>query len=235
MMNYKINYRNKTFERKKIELDGKYFFNCTFRKCIFVLEKGNTELSGCEILGCQLMLRGNAYTIAKIISIFSRKGTLKMLDFEEPMVEKKVNGEVVAVCVGNEKGKPKSMCDVITLKSDLGVEGDAHAGTEREVSLLAVENVTKFTEETGVKAPPGCFAENIRIQGLSPVDLKVGTHLAIGEAELKVTSIGKPGSEEHTYSYRGHSLLSTKGIFAKVIQNGKVHPGDPVRLTGWEK
>ncbi len=161
--------------------------------------------------------------------------TANIFSFEEPMVEKKVNGEVVAVCIGDEKGKPKSMQDAITLKSGHGVEGDAHAGTEREVSLLAVENVTKFTEETGISAPPGCFAENIRIQWFSPVDLKVGTHITVGEAELKVTAIGKEPSKRHTYSYMGHSLLTTIGIFAEVILNGKVHTGDPVRLTGWEK
>lgn len=158
-----------------------------------------------------------------------------MINFREPMVEENVNGEVVSVCIGDEKGKSKSIRDVITLKSGYGVEGDAHAGTEKEVSLLAIKNVKKFTKETGIDAPLGCFAENIRIQWLSPVNLKVGTHIAVGEAELKVISIGKSGSEKHTYSYKGHSLLATIGIFAKVIQNGKVHTGDSIRLTGWEK
>ncbi|MCK4835117.1 MAG: MOSC domain-containing protein, partial [Candidatus Aminicenantes bacterium] len=63
----------------------------------------------------------------------------------------------------------------------------------------------------------------------------VGTHITVGEAELKVTAIGKEPSKRHTYSYMGHSLLTSIGIFAEVILNGKVHTGDPVRLTGWEK
>jgi len=235
MANYRTNYRNKTFEREKIELDSKYFFNCKFKKCIFILENGDTELKSCEVTECQLMLRGNAYTIAKIISIFNRRGALKMIDFEEPMIEEKMNGTVVSVCVGNEKGKSKSKRDFISLKSSHGVTGDAHAGTEKEVSLLNIENVDKFTDKTGIKAPPGCFAENIRIKWQGPVDLKIGTHLAIGETVVKVTGIGKPKSEKHTFSYKGYSLLATEGIFARVLQDGDVRASDPVRLTGWEK
>jgi MOSC domain-containing protein YiiM len=235
MGNYRVNYKNKTFKEEKIELDGKYFFNCTFKKCMFILEKGNTGFKGCEVSGCQLMLRGKAYTIAKIITKLNRKGTFKIIDFEEPLVEDKIHGNVMAVCIGVKKGKPKIVKDVIFLKSGHGVEGDSHAGTKREVSLLAEEHVTKFTEKTGIIAPPGCFAENIRVRWLSPADLKVGTHLAVGEAELKVTSKGKPDSEKHDYSYEGYSLMTTEGIFARVIQSGKVKTGDPVRLTGWEK
>ena len=98
-----------------------------------------------------------------------------MIDFEEPRIQENVNGAVVAVCVGDEKGEPKTIRDVINLKSGHGVKGDAHAGTDREVSLLTVENVRKFTEETGIDAPPGCFAENIRIKWHGQVEEEAAT------------------------------------------------------------
>lgn len=235
MGNHQVNYKNKTFEEEKIELDGKYFFNCTFKNCLFILETGNTGFKGCEISGCRLLLRGNAYTVAKIISKLNRKGTFKIIDFEEPLVEDKINGKVMAVCSGEKKGKPKGVKETIFLKPGHGVEGDAHAGTGREVSLLGEEDILKFTRETGLKAPPGCFAENIRVRWFSPVDLKIGARLAVGKAEVKVTGRGKPDSEQHDYSYEGYSLTAAKGIFVQVIQSGEVRAGDPVRLTGWEK
>jgi hypothetical protein len=34
------------------------------------------------------MLKGNAYTVGKIIKLFTHEGPLKVLDIEEPLFEK---------------------------------------------------------------------------------------------------------------------------------------------------
>jgi MOSC domain-containing protein YiiM len=141
-----------------------------------------------------------------------------------------VIGEVVAVCVGKIKGEQKSVRNRIVLKTGHGIQDDAHAGTEKEVSILSLHLVDQLVRETGVDAPPGCFAENIRIRWLKPVGLEIGTRLAIGSAGVKITSLGKSLTEKHSYSYRGFSLLAKQGIFGKVIRNGMIKSGDSVRL-----
>jgi molybdopterin adenylyltransferase len=158
-----------------------------------------------------------------------------MTDSIEPITEGKVIGEVVAVCVGEQKGEKKSIRNFITLKSGHGVQGDAHAGTEKEVSILSHHLVDTFIKKTGLDAPPGCFAENIRIRWLHPVEMKAGTCLAVGNAELSISSLGKPSTEKHRYTYKGYSLLAKKGIFSKVIRGGEIRPGDSVRITGWKQ
>jgi len=234
MGRYKTIYRNKSFSREKIELDGKSFFNCTFEGCIIILERGEAQLEGCEIINCRLVLRGEAYTVAKIIKLFTGKSPLKVLDLEEPLFEKRekppgaVRGKVEAVCLGKEKGTPKQEQHSIELEVGVGVTGDAHARTEKEVSLLAREDVDELARETGIKAPPGSFAENISTRGISLVDMKPGERLTVGEAEIEIVAIGKDPSCSHTYSYEGHSLLPTRGVFARVVRGGRVKTGDPV-------
>jgi hypothetical protein len=88
MQEYKVRYKNTKFSNQKVELDGKTFIRCDFENCIFILERGETEVSGCSFRNCKLMLRGNAYTVGKIIKLFTGKSPLKVLDVEEPLFEK---------------------------------------------------------------------------------------------------------------------------------------------------
>jgi hypothetical protein len=86
MESYKIRYKSTKFSKQKIELDGKSFIHCDFENCIVILERGETEVSGCSFKNCKLMLKGNAYTIGKIIKLFTGKSPLKVLDMEEPLI-----------------------------------------------------------------------------------------------------------------------------------------------------
>ena len=89
MENYKVRYKNSKFSNEKVELDGKSFIHCEFENCIIIVERGETEVSGCSFKNCKLMLKGNAYTVGKIIKLFTGKSPLKVLDMEEPLFETK--------------------------------------------------------------------------------------------------------------------------------------------------
>ncbi|MFH0813846.1 MAG: MOSC domain-containing protein [Pseudomonadota bacterium] len=104
-----------------------------------------------------------------------------------------------------------------------------HVGTEKEVSLVTREDVEAFSLETGIEAPSGSFAENITTRGIPLVSLALGTRLIVGEAEIEVIAIGKDPSLSHTYSYKGHSLLPTRGCFARVTRGGMVRKGDLIK------
>jgi hypothetical protein len=81
---YKVRYKNSRFSDQKVELDGKSFIHCDFENCIIILERGETEISGCSFKNSKLMLKGNAYEVGKIIKLFTGKSPLKVLDIEEP-------------------------------------------------------------------------------------------------------------------------------------------------------
>jgi hypothetical protein len=86
-MDYKTRYKNAKFSNQKVELDGKSFYHCEFENCMIVLENGETDVSGSRFKNCRLLLRGNAYTIGKIINLFSGKGPMKVVDFQEPLFQ----------------------------------------------------------------------------------------------------------------------------------------------------
>lgn len=88
MNEYKTRYKSSKFSNQKIELDGKSFIHCDFQNCLIILERGETELSGCSFKNCKLLLKGNAYAVGKIIRLFTGKSPLKVLDIEEPLFGK---------------------------------------------------------------------------------------------------------------------------------------------------
>ena len=140
------------------------------------------------------------------------------------------SGKVVGVCVSQRRTDPKENVGKVFLQKGLGLVGDSHAGTEKEVSLLAIESIQKLCQETGIAAGPGCFAENITTKGMNLTSLPIGSKLQVGEAKLMVIQIGKDPSQAHTYSYQGYSILPKEGIFCKVIESGEVKVGDSIRM-----
>lgn len=140
---------------------------------------------------------------------------------------------VVAINISEKKGTFKHPLHEAHLKTDFGIEGDAHAGNwHRQISLLAQESVDKMTT-IGVKdLAPGKFAENITTEGIELFTLSVGTRLLIGEVLLEVTQIGKE-CHHHCQIYKqvGMCIMPTEGIFAKVITEGTVKAGDEIVIV----
>ena len=140
------------------------------------------------------------------------------------------SGKVVGVCMSQGRTDPKKNVGKGILIKGLGLPGDSHAGTEKEVSLLAIESIQKLCQETGISAGPGCFAENITTEGIDLTSLPIGSKLQVGDAKLLVIEIGKDPSQTHTYNYKGHSILPKEGVFCKVIESGEVRIGDSIRM-----
>ena len=139
-------------------------------------------------------------------------------------------GKVVGVCISQRRTDPKKNVGKGLIQKGLGLVGDSHAGTEKEVSLLAIENLHKLYREAGISAEPGSFAENITTEGIDLTSLPVGSQLQVGEAKLIIVQIGKDSSQSHTYSFQGYSLLPTEGVFCKVVDSGEVKNGDFIRV-----
>ncbi len=140
------------------------------------------------------------------------------------------NGIVRAVCISEKKGTPKKNINSCTLIEDFGLEGDAHAGSERQVSLLSWEQVEEF-RKSGFQVTDGDFGENLLIEGFDFKTFPIGTRFKIGEVELEVTQIGKKCHSGCTVTQRtGKCIMPTEGIFARVLHGGKVSVGDKVTL-----
>jgi len=96
------------------------------------------------------------------------------------------------------------------------------------VSLLAVESIAKMKAK-GLSVGPGDFAENITVEGIALVHLRVGDRLRSGEALLEITQIGKECHDRCAIYYQaGDCVMPKEGVFARVLRGGTLRAGDPV-------
>lgn len=138
--------------------------------------------------------------------------------------------KVMSVNISSEKGTIKTPVSDIKLTS-LGAEGDAHAGKwHRQISLLGLESIEKFEQQTGKKINCGEFAENITTTGMILYNTRPLDRFIIGEAELEVTQIGKEchGSNCSIFKEVGNCIMPKEGIFCRVLKNGSIKAGDEV-------
>ncbi len=142
-----------------------------------------------------------------------------------------VDGNVVSVNVAESKGVRKDPVESITLIVEHGVEGDAHAGPwHRQVSLLARESVDKMLAACPT-VDNGAFGENITTEGLVLYELPVGARFYCGECLLEVTQIGKECHDRCAIFHQaGDCVMPREGIFARVLEAGRISPGDGIVL-----
>jgi MOSC domain-containing protein YiiM len=142
-----------------------------------------------------------------------------------------VRGKVKAVCISKEKGVKKQNVNTATLKEDFGIINDAHAGSSRQVSLLAEESIEKMRGK-GLDISFGDFAENIVASGIDLKNLPITARIKIGnEVILEVTQIGKVCLSRCAIYYKtGDCIMPKEGIFAKVLKGGVIKVGDRLEV-----
>jgi MOSC domain-containing protein YiiM len=139
-------------------------------------------------------------------------------------------GKILAVNISEKKGTRKKNINACPVLKDFGLKDDAHAGPwHRQISLLANESIQKM-RAIGLEVGYGDFAENITTEGVDLVHLPIGTTMRIGEkVVLRVTQIGKECHERCAIYYQaGDCVMPREGIFAEVINEGKVAAGDEI-------
>lgn len=144
--------------------------------------------------------------------------------------------EVIAVCLSEKKGTVKHAVPHLDVHLHHGAVGDAHAGNwHRQISLLADESVDTM-RALGLALAPGAFAENILTRGIELKTLPVGTRLRVGGALLEVTQIGKECHNDcEIKKTTGKCVMPTEGIFAVVVEEGRIQSGDLVAIEGEER
>jgi MOSC domain-containing protein YiiM len=140
-------------------------------------------------------------------------------------------GKLIAVCLSEKQGTRKAAVPVGVLRKAHGLVGDAHAGSQREVSLLAVESIEKMRAQ-GLSLSPGDFAENLTTSGLLLHTLPLGTRLRVGtEALLEITQIGKTcHSACEIRRLTGDCIMPTEGVFARVLAGGEIKAQDDIAI-----
>lgn len=137
---------------------------------------------------------------------------------------------VHSVCVSRKKGERKTSVDRVALVADHGIDGDAHAGSGRQVSLLSLDALERMRRKLPT-LNPGDFAENFNVAGLETLPIALGRRIRLGRAVvLEVTAIGKTCHDAGCAIKKavGTCVMPREGVFARVVVGGEVVPGDAV-------
>ena len=140
-------------------------------------------------------------------------------------------GVVKAICISDVRGIEKRAIEEGHFLVDFGIEGDAHGGNwHRQVSLLSYDKVKAFNER-GANVGDGAFGENLIVEGYDFRNLSVGTRFQCGDVILEMTQIGKEcHSHCEIYKRMGECIMPREGVFAVVIQGGKIKKGDILEM-----
>ncbi len=134
---------------------------------------------------------------------------------------------VLSVNISEKQGTIKVPVALISL-DDRGVRGDAHAGSwHRQVSLLGIESINKFTAVAGREIKFCEFAENITTEGIKLYETHPFDRFIIGDVELEVTQIGKKCHGDNCAIFRevGNCVMPKEGIFCRVLRHGEISAG----------
>ena len=140
--------------------------------------------------------------------------------------------KIVSIATSKKKGTRKALVDKAFLRKEHGLEGDAHAGEwHRQVSFLAAEEIDK-ARQSGLEVTFGDFAENIATTGIDWKNIPVGTRVRLGpDALVEITQIGKECHNRCAIYYQaGDCIMPREGVFARVLQEGKIRCGDPISI-----
>jgi len=152
-------------------------------------------------------------------------------DWEASIKGMKKIGKIIAISISKKKGTAKRNVENAVLLENFGIVGDAHAGSERQVSLLSMESIRKMRER-GADVKPGDFAENITVIGVDFSEIKIGDKLRIGKvAVLEVTHKGKTCHNRCRIYYSvGDCIMPQEGIFARVLKGGSIKINDEIEV-----
>lgn len=138
---------------------------------------------------------------------------------------------VVSINMSENKGIVKYNIEKGYFKVNYGLEGDYHAGSmDRQISLFAEESIDKL-KASGLKGLCNKkFVENLITKGI--ILHKIPTHkkLKIGEAVLEISQVGKECYRECEIEDKGECIMSGEVVFARVLKDGWIKPGDDIQL-----
>lgn len=132
--------------------------------------------------------------------------------------------------------------------SELGLDGDRHrnmedhGGPERALCMFSMEQIRVLQAE-GHVVSPGAIGENLTVEGLDWDRVTPGTRLELGAGVLvEVTRYTSPCFNITRFFADGDiSRVSQKRspgssrVYARVLREGTIRQGDPVRLVDSER
>lgn len=142
-----------------------------------------------------------------------------------------MSGRVVSLHLGLGSGLPKAQVEALELVAGFGAQGDRHAGRDPERAVL-VAGLPAYEKarQAGIELPWGALGENLLLD-LDPHALSSRTQLRVGEALLELSYMCTVCQSLSQFDLRLPKLLyGGRGLYARVLEGGRVRVGDPVQV-----
>lgn len=126
-----------------------------------------------------------------------------------------------------------------SLAGDTISDTNNHGGVDQAVYVFGAPDYDWWSEELGYELSPGTFGENLKISGLASATLNIGDGLEIGPVVLEVAAPRIPCATlgarmGDPFFVKKFRWAERPGVHCRVIQEGKVQPGEPVKFRGYE-
>lgn len=145
--------------------------------------------------------------------------------------EIQVKSRIYKLSISSHTGEKKENVPSVKVVIGKGIEGDAHFGSGRPISLLPYESFSKL-DAAQFQIDPGDFAENITTMDLDFSRLAVGSRIALGNSViLEVIQIGKECHDDCIIKQVvGDCIMPREGVFANPLASGLLNEGDPIKI-----
>jgi len=124
----------------------------------------------------------------------------------------------------------------VNFDGDDQADRSVHGGADKAVYAYAREDYDFWRDEEGMETPPGLFGENLTVEGLDLSSALAGERWSVGSTVLEVAQprlpcfkLGMRVGDPH-FPKRFQAALRM-GAYLRVLQEGDVGVGDPVRVT----
>lgn len=123
--------------------------------------------------------------------------------------------------------------DALTLLTDIGIEGDRHAGKKRAVSIVCTGELAQAANDFGIEQFDGLRTRRNIVVDLDELPRAHGTRFTVGEVELAVWRDCAPCNLMDEIFGEGAqaALRQRAGITASVVRGGIVRLGDSLTLA----
>ena len=151
-----------------------------------------------------------------------------------------MSGEVVSIHIGKSAGKEMTELEEADLVAGSGIVGDRYysgKGTfseqlpspDHELTLVAAEEISRFSESTGRDLAPGEVRRNVVTRGIELNDL-VDREFAIAEVRARGIRLCEPCA--HLAGLVAPEILPAlvhkAGLRAAIVEGGTIRVGDRI-------
>jgi MOSC domain-containing protein YiiM len=148
-------------------------------------------------------------------------------------------GEIVAIYIASDEGKPTESVSEVRALEGRGLEGDRYArqggkfsqkdDPGREVTLIESEAIAALKKDYDIDLGLGGSRRNIVTRGV-PLNHLVGREFQVGEVTLRGIKLCEPCGHLEGLTERGirKGLAHRGGLNAQIVSEGVIRSGDEI-------